>query len=731
MERETGKYSRKRAGLAMLIWGRPPKGVNRLGGAVSDRSTSNVIHIMPEATVAWVDPLPRSDRIALTKLPNGSHSLALDLLSLAAAQRARLNFASAKVIYRAARFCVTRVPSEEEATQLLNVIANIGSGSSIEIHEADSIMRMAESMTEYTHPDHPEQFSVQWPEDVPPPPLKRGCCFAAAAAALVGEADCERILGNLDEAAQLLSKLRFVDPHMQKHAAKEDAKERAKEAKKGLVSKAMAADTADSTLEGTVKDNPSSSDPCARDGYGEAPRALQAFYMELCCGIGGSESSFGKARIDVLLRCAEEMAHAPFCPEIVWRAMGPSCEQRPQISDEEHGDTLLAAESAGGATDADEGGLPLRWPVDNALSMTALAKTSHHEALMDVAVQCMWSRRPRDAVRALRRLEAVRGFWEWPLALALPESPDKDRALTAKAVAERASWLDAGGFMIDECYASYVAAAGVLEAAWRAEPLEAPPLHLWVHICWRLATFAEERVSDDVPLAASYLAPVCAALSEQYVVPKQMPSAADKHLLLRWNALNRRNEQLVKNDAGIEEAKPLMGLGAQLLLRRARMLIEGGALEPAARFNKELIRDLTAVAALVGFQKPRSSTTFDHLRPPTTTHDHQPPLLSLCAHPNPSPALPLLLLLESTPLPSRCCAILRSHVHPLMRACVLVSPPFSCPCSCSARKQTIRSGQWRWSFSWDCMPSTQSTTRALRMRILCSTEWATARRARQ
>ena len=39
---------------------------------------------MPEATVAWVDPLPRSDRIALTKLPNGSHSLALDLLSLAA-----------------------------------------------------------------------------------------------------------------------------------------------------------------------------------------------------------------------------------------------------------------------------------------------------------------------------------------------------------------------------------------------------------------------------------------------------------------------------------------------------------------------------------------------------------------------------------------------------------------------------------------------------------------------
>ena len=71
----------------MLIWGGPPKGVNRLGGAVSDRSTSNVIHIMPEATVAWVDPLPRSDRIALTKLPNGSHSLALDLLSLAAAQK--------------------------------------------------------------------------------------------------------------------------------------------------------------------------------------------------------------------------------------------------------------------------------------------------------------------------------------------------------------------------------------------------------------------------------------------------------------------------------------------------------------------------------------------------------------------------------------------------------------------------------------------------------------------
>ena len=104
------------------------------GGGRSLNIQRDTVHIMPEATVAWVDPLPRSDRIALTKLPNGSHSLALDLLSLAAAQRARLNFASAKVIYRAARFCVTRVPSEEEATQLLNVIANIGSGSSIEIH---------------------------------------------------------------------------------------------------------------------------------------------------------------------------------------------------------------------------------------------------------------------------------------------------------------------------------------------------------------------------------------------------------------------------------------------------------------------------------------------------------------------------------------------------------------------------------------------------------------------
>ena len=213
----------------------------------------------------------------------------------------------------------------------------------------------------------------------------------------------------------------------------------------------------------------------------------------------------------------------------------------------------------------------------------------------------MWSRRPRDAVRALRRLQAVRGFWEWPYALALPESPTKDRAQTAQAVAERAMWLDGGAFLIDEAYASYMAAALVLEQEWRVDPLEAAPLALWVKIAWRLATFVETRVGDEA-LAASYLAPVAAALAEQYVVPAKMPSAVDQELLLRWNKLNRMNAKLL-GDADNEVAKPLIQQASQLLLRRSRWLLNGGAAEPGERLNDELVRDLTAVAKICDGKK--------------------------------------------------------------------------------------------------------------------------------
>lgn len=342
------------------------------------------------ATVAWVDPLPRSDRIALNAHPDGSHSVALELLILASAQRSRLNFGSAKVLYRAARLCVTSAPSEEEATQLLNNMEKYNEDSIIEPHEADSILRMAEMFDEFKDPENPEQFAVRWPQDAPAPPLRRGRCFAAAAAATVGEADCQRILGNYAEAAQLLEKLRFVDPLMAAHAAAEAKKaaERAA-AKRGVA--ASGADTAETTPDAgsPSKQQPASStDPCGVDGYGEGPRALQVFLLELCGGIGGTDA-FGKARIDRLLQCAEEMASAPYAPEIVWRAMGVSCDQRPQVSDAENQDRLHAAEGATGESDLPDDGtgdLPLEWPVDDALSITALAKYSNCEALVDVAV---------------------------------------------------------------------------------------------------------------------------------------------------------------------------------------------------------------------------------------------------------------------------------------------------------------------------------------------------------
>ena len=64
-------------------------------------------------------------------------------------------------------------------------------------------------------------------------------------------------------------------------------------------------------------------------------------------------------------------------------------------------------------------------------------------------------------------------------------------------------WLDGGGFLIDEAYASYVSAAAVLEQEWQADPLEPAPLSLWVRIGWRLATFVEERVGDEALAAAT------------------------------------------------------------------------------------------------------------------------------------------------------------------------------------------------------------------------------------
>ena len=407
----------------------------------------------------WVDPLPLADRLALPELPpNGCLSLTLSLLKLAGAQRALLNFEAARLVYRAGRVCSTSAPNEEEADHLLSNVERYSAlDTMMEADEAESILRMTEQFdqTPLIHGD-----AARWPDSMPPPPIRRPHCYAVTASATVGEADCERILGRTAEAANLLAKLRFVDGHRKGPATaswskplKEAVDALAEDVKSGCAAPASAA----------------SDDLAAVDGYGEAPRALQAFLLEVWAGIGGD--GHGKARIEVLLRCATEMAAAPDSPEIVWRSMSLSCAQRPQRTDEEEAEAQEADDGPAPEVDDEGQPLPSAWPVDNVICMSALAEQMNNESLLDAAVKCMWSRRPLDALACLRRLEETRGFWESPITLALPDNPSKDRCKTAKAVADRAAWLFGGGY-IDEAFSSYTAAARVLEQEWRAEPLE-------------------------------------------------------------------------------------------------------------------------------------------------------------------------------------------------------------------------------------------------------------------
>ena len=532
------------------------------------------------AAATWVDPLPLSDRLALPELPpDGCLPLTLKLLQLAGSQRALLNFEAARLLYRAARVCSTSSPNEEEAGQLLSNIERYSAAESrMDANEAESILRMTEQFDEtpLVHGD-----VARWPDTVPPPPIRRPHCYAVTASATVGEADCERILGRTAEAAALLAKLRFVDAHRKGPASaawsrplKEAWEALAEDVKSGSAAPASEA----------------SDDLAAVDGYGEAPRALQTFLLEVWAGIGGD--GFGTARIEVLLRCATEMAAAPESPEIVWRSMGPSCAQRPQRTDEEEEEAREADD--GGPPEVDDEGQPLpsAWPVDNVICVSALAQQTNNESLLDAAIKCMWSRRPLDALACLRRLDETRGFWESPIGLALPDSPTKDRYKTAKAVSERAAWLFGGGYP-DDAFASYTAAARLLEQEWRAEPLEPDPLELWLQVAWRLGTIAEERLGDEA-LAAVYLSGICEALSEQFDVPEKMPSAIDQGALLRWNTLVRRNAALVSPDAG-----NLVLLSAHTLIRRARLLIKGGATDPGNHFNEELVRDLRCADKLM------------------------------------------------------------------------------------------------------------------------------------
>ena len=132
------------------------------------------------------------------------------------------------------------------------------------------------------------------------------------------------------------------------------------------------------------------------------PCALQAFWLEAFGGIGGGEH--GRCRLDVLLVHAQKMAAATQrAPEGVWRVMGASCEQRPsgiveEDEEEDINDPLGLYE--GRETQQ-------RWPTDGVISVSGVRAMNGLESLLDVAIKCMWSRRPRDAILCLQRLIEV------------------------------------------------------------------------------------------------------------------------------------------------------------------------------------------------------------------------------------------------------------------------------------------------------------------------------------
>ena len=140
--------------------------------------------------------------------------------------------------------------------------------------------------------------------------------------------------------------------------------------------------------------------------------------LELCAGVGGSPH--GRCRVDVLLECARELAASPFAPELVWRAVGASCEQRPQRSDADEAASRVSAASAsatssaeadsaaavaclamyspelhglaGDGVKAEDDDVAAEWPVDGVIRQSALAACEEPESLFEAAISCMWAR---------------------------------------------------------------------------------------------------------------------------------------------------------------------------------------------------------------------------------------------------------------------------------------------------------------------------------------------------
>ena len=536
--------------------------------------------------------LPEADSIALPL--SSALALAMELLELASEQRRALNFAAAQQIFEAAGLCAAADDPSTEALQPMREAIERHAGTVVRGEDAEAILRTAENLGLTDH------RTAAWPADMPPlataadgEPAKLPRCFAASAAALVGVADCKRLLGDPHGVSQLLARLRYVAP--QPAPAAEDADDGS--GGKGPGPTAAAAEDDEGELDEDALPPPASEDPAALDGYGEGPRILQAFLLELCGGAGGD--GYARGRLHVLVYLVRQLAAAPLAPAVVWSAMGVSYSQPPQEPSDADADA-----SPGAAPGASAGGGPAaqgpvethRYPGDGVIRKSAVAEAANCEALLDAAISCVCSLRPDDALVCLQRLLQLNPFWELRHCHSLPAKPEADRPKAAAALFGRATWLCGGGMcggaaLGADAYASYAAAARLLEAEWRAAPLQKGPLRLWLDASWQMCEMVE--AVGEVERAAAHLARVGEATIEQFFPPATPPSAMDQAKFLRHNVLVRRAAELHGGENALLKLS-----AAHLLFRRARLLLRGGAGERGADLNDDLVRSLTAVAEL-------------------------------------------------------------------------------------------------------------------------------------
>ena len=381
---------------------------------------------------------------------------AYTLLKVAIEQRELLNFGPATLIYHAARLCAESSSEKVGETAELerDIVEKIDSIETalVGADDAEALLRAAQKL---------EAPSAEGE------PIHNQAAMAIAVASLVGEADCNRLLGKPGLSSALLARL----------LPSESATATAAAAEPPAGDFGSSRETGSSRAPDSEQRGPSrTSRPSADDEsflsvkkMGEAPAVLQAFWLELLGGSGGGE--YGRGRLEVLLALARQLRDAPRAPDAAWRVMASSCEQRPRADEPppDADEPPTPARRRRNSLSLDDGGSfavgalptspgasssasphhrrvlseaaaaapppppPPRWPADGVISVQGVQSAVNPESLLDAAIRCMWGRRPADAAACLARLIELMPFWRCPHCEKLPAAPAADRLYTVGA----------------------------------------------------------------------------------------------------------------------------------------------------------------------------------------------------------------------------------------------------------------------------------------------------------